>query len=291
MEISFISVITLILLEIILSIDNLIFIVTVSERMHGRFKEPIKIFGFEINLYSRVVSLVRGVGLSMAFLMRGVFVFSIDWIFSLKQSLFKIGKHDISYKELIFIAGGVLLIYKSGMEFKKILFCEDEKIDNIYKQKNLIDNQNTKENTVNENIKEKINLDEQNKTQSKTKSDVIAFITAILQILLIDLIFSIDSVLIAIALVPDVKIIMLAVFISMLSLFFSLNTLSYFMKKYQNLKLLAMLFIIGVGFIFIFNGFGIKIDKAYLNASFVFSLIFAICDIIRIQKKEKKNLH
>jgi predicted tellurium resistance membrane protein TerC len=126
MEISIISVITLIILEIILSIDNLIFVVTISERMSGRFKEPVKFFGLTIALFLRVVFLVRVVGLSMAFLMRGAFVFSVDSIFKMKTTFFKIGSQDITYKELIFILGGLLLIYKSGMEGKRIILCEDE---------------------------------------------------------------------------------------------------------------------------------------------------------------------
>ena len=267
MTISIVSVLTLILLEIILSIDNLIFIATVSEKMNGRFKEPIKIFGLTIELFSRAVTVVRITGLSMAFLMRGIFVFSIDWILKLKTAFLTIGSYEITYKELVFILGGLLLIYKSGMEVKKIISCKDDD-----------DQQKSDVDSHDKNIK------------SNTRSDIAAFFISICQILLIDLIFSIDSVLIAIALVPDVKIIMLTVFISMVTLFFSLNKLSYVMKKYQNLKLLAMLFIIGVGLIFISSGFELYINKNYLNAAFVFSLIFAICDILRMKNKEKKNL-
>ena len=280
MEISIISVLTLILLEIILSIDNLIFVVTISERMSGHFKEPVKFFGLTIALFLRAVFLVRVVGLSMAFLMRGIFVFSIDSIFKMKTTFFTIGSQEITYKELIFILGGLLLIYKSGMESKRIILCEDE----IKKQK--IDEAKRKESE----IKESYSTSNNQQIKSSHRTDFAAFFIAIFQIILVDLVFSIDSVLIAIALVPDVRIIMLAVFISMLTLFFSLNALSDIMKKYQNLKLLAMLFIIGVGFLFIFKGLGLEINKNYLNASFIFSIIFAIFDIIRRKNRKKRNL-
>ena len=280
MEISIISVLTLILLEIILSIDNLIFVVTISERMSGHFKEPVKFFGLTIALFLRAVFLVRVIGLSMAFLMRGIFVFSIDSIFKMKTTFFTIGSQDFTYKELIFIFGGLLLIYKSGMESKRIILCEDE----IKKQK--IDEAKRKE----AEIKESHYTSNNQPIKSNHRTDFAAFFIAIFQIILVDLVFSIDSVLIAIALVPDVRIIMLAVFISMLTLFFSLNALSDIMKKYQNLKLLAMLFIIGVGFLFIFKGLGLEINKNYLNASFIFSIIFAIFDIIRRKNRKKRNL-
>ncbi len=280
MEISIISVLTLILLEIILSIDNLIFVVTISERMSGHFKEPVKFFGLTIALFLRAVFLVRVVGLSMAFLMRGIFVFSIDSIFKMKTTFFTIGSQEITYKELIFILGGLLLIYKSGMESKRIILCEDE----IKKQK--IDEAKRKESE----IKESYSTSNNQQIKSSHRTDFAAFFIAIFQIILVDLVFSIDSVLIAIALVPDVRIIMLAVFISMLTLFFSLNALSDIMKKYQNLKLLAMLFIIGVGLLFIFKGLGLEINKNYLNASFIFSIIFAIFDIIRRKNRKKRNL-
>ena len=280
MEISIISVITLILLEIILSIDNLIFVVTISERMSGRFKKPVKFFGLTIALFLRAVFLVRVVGLSMAFFMRGVFVFSMDSIFKMKTTFFKIGSQDITYKELIFILGGLLLIYKSGMEAKRIVLCSDEDRDRKIEEAKLKDSEIADKNSTSDNEKNK----------AITRSDFIAFFIAIFQIILVDLVFSIDSVLIAIALVPDVRIIMLAVFISMVTLFFSLDALSKIMKKYQNLKLLAMLFIIGIGLLFIFKGFGLDINKNYLNASFIFSLIFTIFDIIRRKNRAKRNL-
>lgn len=244
-DISITSIVTLIFLEIILSIDNLIFIATISSKMKGRYKELTKI-----------------VGLSLAFGMRILLLMFMDFVFKIKATFIHLGSIEITYKEFIFIAGGLLLIYKSGLESKKIILAEDE--NNHHDETQIIDAKN---------------------------SEIKNFLYAIFQITFIDLIFSVDSVIVAIALVPDIKIVIFAVSISILTLFFSVNKLADTLDKYPNIRLLAMIFIIGVGALFILHGFEIYVSKNYLNVAFFFSIIFVICDIIRSRNTEKKSLN
>jgi predicted tellurium resistance membrane protein TerC len=236
------SIIALIFLEIILSIDNLIFISTLMTSVDKRYREIVKI-----------------IGISLALIMRLSLLFVVNHLMAIDKTFFYIGSMEITYKEFLFIIGGFFLIYKASGEARKIVMNEHE-IHNTPKK--LIANEN---------------------------SALKVFINSILQIIVVDLIFSIDSVIVAIALVNDMKIIIIATLVSMATLLVSTTFLSKILTKYPSLKLLAMAFIIAIGIVFVLDGFEVHVERSYIHVALVFALIFEIFDIIRLKNLDEKN--
>jgi predicted tellurium resistance membrane protein TerC len=230
------SIISLIFLEIILSIDNLVFISTLMANVDKKYRETIKV-----------------IGVSLALGLRFGLLFFVTHIMSMNGHFFNLGSMDITYKEFLFIIGGFFLIYKAASEARKIIMNE---ID-IPAEKKVIETQGL--------------------------STKMIFIKSIFQIIFIDLIFSIDSVIVAVALVQDIKIIIFATLVSMATLLVSTNFLANILIKYPSLKLLAMAFIIAIGIVFVLDGFEIHIERAYIHFALFFSLIFEIFDIVRLK--------
>jgi predicted tellurium resistance membrane protein TerC len=242
-EFSTSSIISLIFLEIILSIDNLIFISMLVGKMDKKYREITKI-----------------IGLGVALTIRLCLFFSVNNLLSMDKSFFYIGSMEITYREFIFIIGGLFLIYKSTGEAKQIVMNEKK----------------------NEQISEQ--------SFYANKSPIKKFFFAILQIIIIDLIFSIDSVIVAIAISPNMHAMIIATLVSMATLLVSTNFLSKILIKYPSLKLLAMSFIIAIGIIFVLDGFEIHIERSYIHFALVFALIFECFDIIRIKNLDEKNI-
>ena len=235
-EVSVSSLISLIFLEIILSIDNLIFISTLMSNVDKKYRETIKF-----------------IGIGFALAIRLGLLFVVTHIMSMNHAFFHLGSIEITYKEFLFIVGGFFLIYKAASEAQKIVMNEIES--------------NDKPRTI----------------KTENSSAIKIFIFSVAQIIFIDLIFSIDSVIVAIALVPDIKVIIMATLVSMATLLVSTNFLAKILTKYPSLKLLAMAFIIAIGIVFVLDGFGIHIERGYIHVALFFSLIFEILDIMRLK--------
>jgi predicted tellurium resistance membrane protein TerC len=244
MDIPIVSFITLIFLELILSIDNLIFISTLMLSVEKKYRLHIKI-----------------IGLSFAFAFRVLFLLLVNYLVKLNTTLFSLMSLDFSYKEMLFLTGGLFLIYKSGKQVIKIVFNLKNMIEDKMQNIECID--------------------------KKAEFNKKIFFTTICQIILIDCIFSLDSVIVAVALVPDVKLIILAVMFSMIFLLFSIDKISDLLSKYQNIRLLAMTFILVLGFVFVLNGFSIYISKSYINTALISCVIFSILDNLRIKNANK----
>ncbi len=244
-EISASSIISLIFLEIILSIDNLIFISAVVAKMGKKYREPIKI-----------------IGLGAALSIRLFLFFTINALLSMDKSFFYLGTMDITYKEFIFIIGGLFLVYKGAGDAKEIVMNEKKDED---------------PNTI------------AGESFYKTHSPIQKFFFGILQIIFIDLIFSIDSVIVAIAIAPSMSAMVIATLASMATLLVSTNFLAKILIKYPSLKLLAMAFIIAIGIIFVLDGFEIHIERSYVHFALIFALIFECFDIIRIKNLDENN--
>lgn len=234
-DISISSLLSLIFLEIILSIDNLIFISSLITKVDKKYREITKI-----------------IGLGLALVIRLCLFFSINTLLNMDKSFFYLGSMEITYREFIFIIGGLFLIYKATDEAKQIVTNETKETN----EKNTI---------------------------QKNHSSIKKFFRAILQVIVADLVFSIDSVIVAIAIAPDIKVMIIATLVSMATLLVSTNFLSKILIKYPSLKLLGMSFIIGIGIIFVLDGFEIHIERSYIHFALLFALIFECFDIIRIK--------
>ena len=166
---------------------------------------------------------------------------TLSWIMGLTHTLFTLYEHDFSINNLLLIAGGIFLIFKSAMEiYNDIVHARGKKLEE-------------------EHDKPKI-------TAKKT------FFGAVMQITLVDFIFSFDSMITAIGVTRDIVIIVIAVVISMIVMLVASDYISKVLHKYPNLKIMALAFIFMIGVILLADGLHLHISKTYLY----FSLFFAV---------------
>jgi predicted tellurium resistance membrane protein TerC len=231
-----ISLLTLSLLEIVLGIDNIIFIAIVADKLPNNQKGQ-----------------ARTTGLILAVFIRVALLFTLSYLSTNKDPLFNVGKYPITLRELIFFAGGVFLLWKTwGEIWEKINGVENEK-------------------------------------GPKVKHVSIGNI--ILQIVLIDIVFSFDSILTAVVVSKNILIMSSAVIISMLIMILSSGAVSEFINRNPRIKMLALSFLLMIAVILIseslqvFTGF--EIPKSYIYVALGFSLFTEILNMW--EKKRSKG--
>jgi predicted tellurium resistance membrane protein TerC len=229
------SLVTLTFLEIILGIDNLIFIALAVRNLDKKHRKSARIFG-----------------LSLALIIRILMLLTLSWIMSLTEPLFYISGVGFSFKNFLLISGGLFLIVKSGWEIGNDLVSEPETINR----------------------------------DSKSSAAKKGFLAAVLQITLIDFVFSFDSVITAIGMTNNIPIIVVAIVISMIVMLLASEKISHFLQTYPSLKVVALAFIFLVGFILLADGLHIHISKGYLYFALFFTLTVESINII-VRKKHK----
>lgn len=231
------SIITLTFMEIVLGIDNLIFISISSNKL-------------PVNQRAKA----RRLGLFFALIFRILLLLSIKWIIELKEPLFHVLGHGVSGRNIILLAGGLFLLAKSTTEIH-------HKIEHEEKEK-----------------------DEKTSTVKNT------FQSIVLQIVLLDIVFSFDSILTAVGLTQHVIIMIIAVVISMLIMLLFANPVSEFINKHPSLQILALSFLILIGVTLILEGMpeglGIHVPKGYIYFAIFFSLSIEFLNM-RFRKKNK----
>ena len=232
MEIVF-SFFALSLLEIVLGIDNLIFIALIVQK-----------------LPSAVAGKVRLIGLSLALIIRIIMLLCITWVMSLIQPIFSLSSIDFSVKDLLLIAGGLFLITKSTLEMHIDITRREAK---------------------------------QNKMQAKE-----GFALAVAQVVLIDFIFSFDSIITAVGLTKHTGIIIAAIFISMIVMLHSSSYISDLLKKHPTFKMLALSFILMIGTLLLAEGLHFYIPRGYVYFSFAFAmLVESLNTLVRVNSYKK----
>ncbi|MFZ9181054.1 MAG: TerC family protein [Rickettsiales bacterium] len=224
----FFSLLTLTFLEIVLGIDNLIFIAIVVAKLPYKKRKMARIFG-----------------LSLAFIIRILMLLTLSWVMSLTEPLFTIGDNGYSFKNFLLILGGLFLIIKSGWEISSDVFFAI---------------QESKE-------EKKVNV-------SKN------MLSAILQITLIDFVFSFDSVITAVGMTNNIPVIVTAIVISMIVMLLASEKISYFLQTYPSLKIVALAFIFMIGVILLADGLHFQISKGYLYFSLFFTLTVESLNIV-----------
>lgn len=241
------ALLTLTFFEIVLGIDNIIFISIVSNRL------PIEVRGKARNL-----------GLSLALIVRIVLLLGITWVIKFKDPLFTVGditpafthgflhpEHGFSGRDLILAFGGLFLIAKSTREINSEMEEEDE---------------------------------EENDLKSTGKVNITG---AIIQIILLDIIFSFDSILTAVGLTDHVIIMIVAVIISIGVMMVFSGNISEFIHKHPSMEVLALGFLILIGFMLFLEGFHYEIPKGYVYFAVAFSLLIEMVNI-RVRNRRKK---
>lgn len=227
---TWISLLTLTFLEIVLGVDNIIFISIVS----GKLPEENQ-------------AKTRNTGLLLALVFRVLLLLGITYIIKFNEPLFEVFGHGFSGRDLILLVGGLFLIMKSTSE-----------------------------------IHHKMEGDEQ-ETGTKAKSTVRSVIT---QIILLDIIFSFDSILTAVGLVDEVIIMIIAVVIALGVMMTFAGKISNFINKHPSLQILALSFLILIGFMLLIEAFHYEVPKGYMYFAVFFSLVVEIINI-KVRKKTK----
>lgn len=235
---AWLALLTLIALEIVLGIDNLIFIAILSNKLpvHQQAK-------------------ARRIGLSLALVMRIGLLMVIGWIVTLQTPLFDLGLQGapneygaatfetaFSGRDLILLAGGLFLLWKATKEIHHSMEPEDN-------SGHLLD-----------------------KTPGIAAAATATFGAVILQIIAIDLVFSIDSILTAVGMTDDIPIMVAAVIITVGVMMLAADPLAKFIEKNPTLVMLALAFLVMIGLVLIADGLGFHVPKGYIYAAMGFSV-------------------
>lgn len=227
---AWISLFTLIGLEIVLGIDNIIFIAILCSRLPKEEQNKARIIGLGFAMISRILLLL-----------------SLFWIMKLTAPLFSVFGEEISGRDLILIIGGLFLIYKSTTEIDSSISGE----------------------THEEHI--------------STKK--ISFASIIIQISILDIVFSLDSVITAVGMADHIEIMILAVIIAVGVMMVASKAINKFVDDNPTIKILALSFLILVGVALVADGCGLHIPKGYIYFSMAFSLAV---ELINIKMRKKK---
>lgn len=228
---------TLTVLELVLGIDNVIFISILAGKLPPEQQAK-----------------ARYIGLSMALIMRVILLFSLSWVMSLTTPLFSlpIVNHAVSGRDLILIIGGLFLIAKSTHEIHGSLEGEDGK---------------------------------------ESKKVYASFTSVIIQITILDIVFSLDSVITAIGMVDKVAIMIAAVVVSIIAMMLFAGSIGAFVQKHPTVKMLALAFLLLIGVTLLAEGFHQKIPKGYIYFAMAFSVMVEILNMRLRRKAEPVHLH
>jgi len=230
-----VAFLTLTVLEIVLGIDNLIFIAILVARL----PKPLQ-------------ARARAIGLSLALVMRVLLLLSISWLAGLTEPLFTVAGHDFSGRDLVLLAGGLFLLYKGTKEIHHSLEGSGE---------------------------------------DGHRAIEAGFAAVIAQIVVIDLVFSFDSVITAVGLVNQIPVMIAAIVVAMGVMLWASGPIAAFIDRHPSIKMLALSFIILVGFALMGEGLGLHIPKGYLYFAMAFSVTVELLNISARRKSQPVVLH
>lgn len=225
-----IAFLTLAVLELVLGIDNVIFISILSGKLPEKDQKRARL-----------------IGLSLALIMRVILLFSLTWVMGLVEPLFTVIGHTVSGRDLILLVGGLFLIFKSTHEIHGSLEGSDG--------------------------------DSSRKTYA-------GFTGVIIQIMLLDIVFSLDSVITAIGMVSNVWIMIAAVVVSIIAMMLFAGSIGAFVQRHPTVKMLALAFLLLIGVTLIAEGMHQHISKGYIYFAMAFSVFVEVLNI-RLRKKAK----
>ena len=222
------ALLTLTILEIVLGVDNLVFISILANKLPKDQQKS-----------------ARNIGLFLAMFARIALLFSLSWIMQLSKPLFTILGNELSGRDLILVCGGIFLIFKSTIEIHNHL--EGEK--------------------------------------DLEKRIKVKFSNIIFQIVLLDIIFSLDSVITAIGLVNQLNIMIIAIVIAIIFMMIFINSISTFIEEHPTIKILALSFLLLIGVALIGDGLDMHIPKGYIYFAMAFSTFVGMVNLKLYKKK------
>jgi len=235
------SLSTLTILEVVLGIDNIIFITILASNLPTAMRKRAQFVGLSAALFTRVIML-----------------FGAYWIIQLNGDLVSVGAFHFSGRDLILIAGGIFLVYKSVTEIHDNLEGDEGK---------------------------------SNPRQTGAK----AFAAIIGQILILDVVFSIDGIITAVGMTVGMKyslaIMIIAVVLSSIAMLFAANWVGDFVAKHPTIKMLALSFLVLIGASLVAEGFGTEIDKAFIYGPMAFAVVVESLNIVAKRRAERRRHH
>ena len=230
---SWIALATLTALEIVLGIDNIIFISVLVGRLRHDQRNRARVLGLALAMVSRIILLL-----------------SLTWVMGLKKTLFEVFSHEFTGRDIILAGGGLFLLAKSTHEIHHSLMGEEGHV----------------------------------KAKAATK-----MLSVLAQIAVLDIVFSLDSVVTAIGLANHVTIMMLAIVIAVLVMMLSAKAIGEFVDTHPTIKMLALSFLLLVGFTLFGEGLGLVIPKGYIYFAMGFSVSVEFLNL-RVRKRMEKPI-
>ncbi len=219
-------------IEIVLGIDNVIFISVLVSKLPP--KQRLR---------------ARQIGLGLALLFRIILLFFLTWLIGLTEPVFSIGEFSVSWRDIVLIAGGLFLLVKATRE---------------------------------------IHAEIEGGHQSAATAVEGAFAWVIVQVILIDLVFSVDSIVTAIGMARDVEVMVIAVIIAVAVMYISSGPVSAFIAKHPTTKMLALAFLILIGVALIADGMGFHIPRGYIYFSMAFAAGVEMINVLASRSRKTK---
>lgn len=223
------ALISLTAMEIVLGIDNIIFISILASRLPEEQRNKARV-----------------IGLGLAMLTRIALLFSLSWVMSLKEPLFALANHPFSGRDLLLLGGGAFLVAKATREIHERIEGSDDKL---------------------------------------SAKGTPTMLGTLIQIMILDIVFSLDSVITAVGMVDQLWIMVVAVVISIIVMMIFANPVSDFIHKHPTVKMLALSFLLLIGVVLTAEGFGHHISKGYIYAAMAFSVFVEFLNLAATKKK------
>ncbi|MFV2053073.1 TerC family protein [Aliiroseovarius sp. YM-037] len=224
------SFLTLTILEIVLGVDNVIFISITASRLPEEQRRS-----------------ARMIGLTGALVMRIALLFSIAWIVSLKDTIFELFGQSFSWRDLILLAGGLFLIWKASTEIFEEVEGEHE----------------------------------------ETSVVAAGFTAVIFQIMVLDIVFSLDSVITAVGIADHLEVMIAAVVVAILVMMAAAEPIASFVESHPSTKMLALAFLVMIGMALVADGFGVHVERGFIYAAMVFAGAVEGLNLLRARNRRR----
>ncbi|OLP46561.1 TerC family protein [Rhizobium oryziradicis] len=233
---AWIALISLIAMEVVLGIDNLVFISILSNKLPAQQREK-----------------ARRIGIGLALVMRLALLGTVAWIVKLTNPVFTLFDHGFSWKDMILIAGGLFLVWKATKEIHHTVDPVDKDSDFL------------------------------------TTSTTATMGAVVGQILLLDLVFSVDSIITAVGMTEHVIIMVIAVIVAVTAMLLAANPLGRFIEKNPTVVMLALGFLMMIGMTLIADGMGFHVPKGYIYAAMAFSALVEGLNMMARRRNKRKS--
>jgi predicted tellurium resistance membrane protein TerC len=228
------SLLTLVALEIVLGIDNIVFVAILAGRLPAKLQNR-----------------ARRIGLGLALIGRLALLASIAWIIGLTRPLFELFGHGFSWRDLILIAGGLFLLYKGTTEIHHRLEGEE--------------------------------------SGEEADGERQSFTGVVLQIMLLDIVFSLDSVITAVGIASEYWVMAAAIIVAVAIMAVAAGPLSKFIEAHPTVKMLALSFLLLIGMTLVADGAGFHVPKGYVYAAISFSIVIEGLNQLAGRRRKKRK--